>query len=315
MRETAAAAAINADALYGVTAKLLAAKAEIAALLEQRLSYVQAEQQMIEHTRAVTRLPGTPIQAPPPEPQRPPDNWWDHLDRRARNVMAESDAAIATDAARFQTPRRYDMIVDVGKPPRTNTGAPLSSSATQDSVPALPSLDPDSQPSLPAHGQLGGSPPVLEGRPLPSTPTPTPAANPKDAPSITHTATSFSNQGIVGAASALPPSNTTIGGRVGATLSNPPSQGATGSARPVTTSGKTVATQGTLVPPPMIGRPTSSVPASVAPGGRPGSAYGRRRPKDPNDPWAVKDGVPPLLEPPTHPTEYDPGPGVIGLDR
>jgi hypothetical protein len=36
---------------------------------------------------------------------------------------------------------------------------------------------------------------------------------------------------------------------------------------------------------------------------------------DPDDPWAVDHGVAPVLEPGQEPTSYDPGPGVIGIDR
>ena len=36
---------------------------------------------------------------------------------------------------------------------------------------------------------------------------------------------------------------------------------------------------------------------------------------DPDDPWAVEHGVTPVLEPGQEPTSYDPGPGVIGIDR
>jgi hypothetical protein len=36
---------------------------------------------------------------------------------------------------------------------------------------------------------------------------------------------------------------------------------------------------------------------------------------DPDDPWAVEHGVAPVLEPGPEPSSYDPGPGVIGIDR
>jgi hypothetical protein len=79
----------------------------------------------------------------------------------------------------------------------------------------------------------------------------------------------------------------------------------------------------------------SERPMGGAPGGRPmtgGSAAtgqpflaSQRRGKgdrehesrtwDPDDPWAVDHGVAPVLEPGQEPTSYDPGPGVIGIDR
>jgi hypothetical protein len=36
---------------------------------------------------------------------------------------------------------------------------------------------------------------------------------------------------------------------------------------------------------------------------------------DPDDPWAVATGVPPVIEPSPEPRHHDPGPGVIGIDR
>jgi hypothetical protein len=48
-----------------------------------------------------------------------------------------------------------------------------------------------------------------------------------------------------------------------------------------------------------------------------GSPLGRRtrQSKDPRDQWFVREGLPPVIEPPAEPSEFDPGPGVIGLDR
>ncbi len=36
---------------------------------------------------------------------------------------------------------------------------------------------------------------------------------------------------------------------------------------------------------------------------------------DPDNPWAVAVGVPPVIEPAPEPEHHDPGPGVIGIDR
>ena len=36
---------------------------------------------------------------------------------------------------------------------------------------------------------------------------------------------------------------------------------------------------------------------------------------DPDNPWAVKRGVAPVIEPKEEPDFRDPGPGVIGIDR
>jgi hypothetical protein len=36
---------------------------------------------------------------------------------------------------------------------------------------------------------------------------------------------------------------------------------------------------------------------------------------DPDDPWAVAEGVASVIEPAPEPKVHDPGPGVIGIDR
>jgi hypothetical protein len=55
--------------------------------------------------------------------------------------------------------------------------------------------------------------------------------------------------------------------------------------------------------------------------GRPGAdvatqrAQRRRREYDVDEPWYVAEGVLPVLHPLPEPTSFDPGPGVIGIDR
>lgn len=41
----------------------------------------------------------------------------------------------------------------------------------------------------------------------------------------------------------------------------------------------------------------------------------KRQRFDPDEPWLVKEGVPPVLEAPPEQARHDPGPGVIGIDR
>jgi hypothetical protein len=86
----------------------------------------------------------------------------------------------------------------------------------------------------------------------------------------------------------------------------------------------------------VLGQGSSSErPMGGAPGGRPmasgsgasgqpflasqrrgkGDREHESRTWDPDDPWAVEHGVAPVLEPGQEPTSYDPGPGVIGIDR
>jgi hypothetical protein len=58
-----------------------------------------------------------------------------------------------------------------------------------------------------------------------------------------------------------------------------------------------------------------------SPVGGPGAA-GRRRSDDrdrpdfdPDNPWAVEQGGPGVIEPDLDPVTHDPGPGVLGVDR
>ncbi|WP_433057782.1 hypothetical protein [Dactylosporangium sp. CS-033363] len=41
----------------------------------------------------------------------------------------------------------------------------------------------------------------------------------------------------------------------------------------------------------------------------------RRNESDGNEVWAVREGVPPIIEAPAEPLRHDPGPGVLGIDR
>ena len=67
---------------------------------------------------------------------------------------------------------------------------------------------------------------------------------------------------------------------------------------------------------PADGRPTPRGHLRSLPCGATRPWGGRNRSHaDPNDPWAVAEGGPAVLEPAPEPTEHDPGPGVIGLDR
>ena len=58
--------------------------------------------------------------------------------------------------------------------------------------------------------------------------------------------------------------------------------------------------------------PTSDAGAAVS--SHAGWSRRRHREFDPDDPWAVDEGVPPVLAPGPEPY-HDPGPGVIGIDR
>jgi hypothetical protein len=314
MRETGAAATANADALHELTIKLLTARAQIATLIEQRTAYHQAEQQMIEYTAAVGRpRPDQPIQAPPPMPQQPPDYWWEHLDRRARNVMAEADSAIAAEATRFQRPPPYRPIWTDGPDPGPDETGELNT--------ALPSDSPEPMTVGRIHAPQSGIqdpslhelPPVLDGEPI------------SNGPHAVDPVATIDPRGLHPAPTrdvSAPNSPYPLGGVIGGpkqttNRSTVPAHGPTtrpGITAPRPTPGPSGGL-GPVIPPPMASRPAGSAGATVVPAGRATSHYRRRRAKDPDDPWAVSEGVPAILEPSLEPTTHEPGPGVIGIDR
>jgi hypothetical protein len=65
------------------------------------------------------------------------------------------------------------------------------------------------------------------------------------------------------------------------------------------------ATPATMLPP--VGQMSSGRGVARTPLGR--------QTRDPRDQWFVPEGLPPVIEPRADPIEFDPGPGVIGLDR
>jgi hypothetical protein len=65
-----------------------------------------------------------------------------------------------------------------------------------------------------------------------------------------------------------------------------------------------------------VGRPGASGPMGAAAGrGAVGSGQRKNRSSDPEDPFEVPEGGPGLIDAPEEPVDFDPTPGVIGLDR
>ena len=105
MRKAAEAATANQEPLRNITNALTGARIEIDALLETRRHYALTEQQL---TPQPTPSPGQiPVPAAPAGVQPPPENWRTQLEQQARTIMAHTDAAVGTEAARIQTPPLY----------------------------------------------------------------------------------------------------------------------------------------------------------------------------------------------------------------
>ncbi len=312
MRQNAQAALDNQDPLRKISYAISLAQAEIAALLEQRRTYALAEQQLIPQP---TPAPGQiPIPAAPPDLQRPPDNWRATLDLQARTVMATTDAAVGAEAARINVPARYTFGVPIQIKTNGIGGTVPTGSFRGPTIPAM-----RFDPPPPHGGPLSTMPasfdadPVLAGTTVPSPPL-------SNAPNIIG---SIPYSAGAGSFAATPyPTVLAPGGIIGARApAGQKTSGESGRAPGGGAAGR-AGTQGAMpmapmVPPPAGFRPLVASGGGVAASGRAGvgAAHWRRSTADPDDPWAVREGGPAVLEPGREPTDHDPGPGVIGLSR
>jgi hypothetical protein len=280
------------------------------------------------------------VPAAPAGLQPPPPNWRTRLEQQARTIMAHTDTTVGTEATRIQTPPKYAFGVKVdlqgpapGGDVHGNGSASRSggSRATFGRADWTPPANVAVPPLISGSGSGGGGEgvdPTLSGGASPGT-------SAKDEPR--------SPSGIGGVASGGSTSGSFVttpygpvlapGGTIGPRASTPAAQtrsrtptghtstsqvGPTGAG----TASGTVSRAGTpgampMAPmvPPMGGRAGAGTSGrSLA--GRPGHGRrGNRSHTNPDDPWAVAEGGPAVLEPLPEPTEHDPGPGVIGIDR
>ncbi|MDT5028288.1 MAG: hypothetical protein QOE61_4714, partial [Micromonosporaceae bacterium] len=337
MRKTAEAAAANQEPLNNITYALTSARVEIGALVETRWRYTLTEQQL---TPQPTPSPGQiPVPAAPAGLQPPPPNWRTRLEQQARTIMAHTDTTVGTEATRIQTPPEYVSRMtgfEIEEPPPGGDGDGSGSVGTKGtSRPTFDLIERTGQANVSVPplisgggGRDGGDEgvgPILSGGAIPATP-------------ATGVLESLGRIGGVASGGSISGSFVTTplgavlapGGTIGPRASTPAAQtpshipaGRTSTSQAPTGAGggtaSRVGTQGTMpmapMVPPMSGRPGAGT-SGLSATGRPGRG-GRQPPSqtDPDDPWAVAQGGPAVLEPLPEPTEHDPGPGVIGLDR
>jgi hypothetical protein len=250
-----------------------------------------------------------------------PTDWRATLNQSARDVMTKNDAAVK-DAQTYLTPPKASRIyIDQGTPldptpsndgggatphiplppvnPPSLASIPLPSSFPGSGTPTGPILDGGAVPpppgSLPMPGPIGQSPPGMPPLPpiVPALPVLGPLAPGGLIPRVPATGTSVPPEAIRTAAPSehvIAPGTRPVGSGVA-----PMMMGAAGS-KP----GKAMGGGVRVAPPGGV----------IAGDGR-----RRRRDVDPNDPWAVAEGGPPLLMPDPEPAEHSPGPGVLGIDR
>jgi hypothetical protein len=321
MRQSAADALTNRDAVGTIAVEIGTTRAMISSLVEQYHRYEAAERMLLPQP---TPSPGQSVPQLPTEAARPPQNWRELLDIEARTVMSSTDTKVGQEAQRFAS-NPYETYVErstvfdpdpgAGVPPPAG-GSPVIPALAFDPPPVrLPpgtpsGIDGGSSPGVDSHGDGGV---VLQGSPTPpgqpgtgSTPWAFSSWTPTDALS---SGRSHSGGGLPGQ---LP--GVAIIGRTAAGGMMPP-QAATNSAP--ATQPRAGQSLGSPIPP-VMGAPMAQ-PAqrggSVAPGGHTPGYRDRNRRRDPDDPWGTREGNPAVIEPPPEPGEHSPGLGVLGLDR
>jgi len=328
MRESAEAAVVNREALRTVSSALASARAHVADLVDQAQRYAGAEQQMLEITRSQTPwYPGRPEPTTSvTQPQRPPDNWKATLDQQAREIMTQAEALVGEQAMRMRKPKRYVVSpsdIELQHPaggPSVISNVSYSLNAPGSKVGPFPPYnslthiyhsEPDRSVST-----IDDSGPILAG----SSASTVPAWQwPSDV------AGAVSDYGSSPGAAATPLGGVLMPGalnpRVGSQVQVNTATGSRRSGFGAGAGERAFASDrganGGLMP--SVASPASACPevggSGVRPAGRVAGFGRRRRVDDPHDPWAVPQGGPAVLQPQTPASEFDPGPGVIGLDR
>jgi hypothetical protein len=246
--------------------------------------------------------------------------------------MAHTDTTVGTEATRIQAPPEYVSRMtgfEIEEPPpgghddgSRSIGTIGISQPTFDLIerrgPAYVAVPP-----LISGGGRGGDEgvhPILSGGVIPGTPATGVLASPGRIGEVASEGSTSGSFVTTPLGAVLAPGGT-IGPRASTPTAQTPSRTPTGhpSTSQVSGAASRAGTQGTMpmapMVPPMSGRPGAGT-SGLSPAGRPGR--GKRRNTfhiDPDDPWSVPEGGPAVLEPLPEPTEHDPGPGVIGLDR
>jgi hypothetical protein len=312
MRQSAEVARTNAEVITDITYQLTFARDRINSLVIQGIDNKYAE----EH-QWLPKLAGHSALEPSGIPL-PPEGWRDSLDEQARTIMTHTETTIIAQTERVRPTPSFKVVppIDEGQPPPDSTGG--SSAWSFSGAGSGRSIEPPIFP-LSAAGVrestghdpipvgLGSDAPVLDGSGSTSpTTTPVGAFGPTSwFPSSARVTTPAGEAWAPGAVIGAPrPGGTASGGRPQTDPRHPPA----GAPR----SGSAGMPMAPMVPPPAAGRVGAS---SLAAGGRANSSGRRRGRPDLDDPWAVPQGGPAILEPRAEPEKHDPGPGVIGIDR
>jgi hypothetical protein len=320
MRTSADVARTNSVAISDITTQMSRARERMAQLVGQSRSYADVE------------TPGSPQYAlpgrvpPPARPQgsdAPPAGWRGMLDQQAREIMSYTESTVISQAGRVQAENAFAVGFGVGdqtpvgtEPGTTSAGSgsgagtgAIGLAIAEPTFPVEPSSSDDGPNQVFDGGHRlphGSDDPVLNGGEVPVGQE-RGRTNPLVAPAVGHVDFVNTPAGI-----ALAPGGI-IGNPAGSgAVALGPIRSAAGSTGSVRSSSATSRPGGTAPMTPMM--------PPVA-GGRPGQSAGvrpltsTRRRSTESDPWYVPQGGPAVLEPAPEPTDHDPGPGVIGLDR
>lgn len=285
-----------------------------------------------------TLTPGGPV-VPVPSPlleQPVLRAYQQELDVKARNVLADADKTVVAASTEMAHLPNYDRFSGDGTPllpptsPSGNANSPIAAhigSSGAALIPVAP-LRFDPPAPLPDDGPiLAGTTPIEPAVPSPGVPSGSPGSVPPPPPtdrmpwmppipSGGYSSRTASGQvvlhpgGVIGGP--VP-----VQGRGNGSRSTPGVAGGVGAFAPGTRVNRVT--------------PLTGVDRASRSGEPPGRVLGtsgwrdaqfeeyvkrRREPHktDPDDPWAVEEGVPPVLDAPPE-RQHDAGPGVIGLDR
>jgi hypothetical protein len=329
MQEAATAAGRNMTALEHLSNGLGTARAEVATLLAQRYQYQQREAQRDEYLRTHRASAGkvgfVPITVP--EALNVPSNWCADLDQRARQIMQGTETLAAEAGGHMTVPPAYAPRVDIHVATDKNgleAGRRLAGGSIGVADAPHRSFDPPpaiaaAQHGLPNIPEVGE--PVLDGTPaMPGGTLVSPStAGGRGGSSVgvlPDSAVGVVPGSAVGVPLVLPPRGI-VGGPTKAPGHAQPGNPHAGGARAPSAASQAMP----MMAPPIAARPgqahgQATGRAGFGPGGSViGGGQRGRQFDDPHGLWAIRHGVPPVLEPDPEPQHHDPGPGVIGLNH
>jgi hypothetical protein len=342
VNQTLDTASKNAGGLIGVSSALMAAKRELKPIYDQ-----WRQNEDIEGTTYLVDSDTVPVQSVIPDLG---DNWRGKLNEAARKVVSDSEQALFESARRMEPPPSFRPIID---PPVPDDGGNAPATHASGGGLRPPVIPPPTLQGPPGAGPIltGGSNPLVPQPPYPGVPVPpngpptpggpgpgggpwfvpTPPTGPGLPPGrvlepggppgrILEPGGPASRGRLPGPAGEFGTQGRFPGTTAGERMPLAPGGviGPQGGAR-TTAGGRPTGGAGRRVNP--VGGVIGSGASGVTPSGHtfqirdPAESRRRgRRERDPNDPWAVDEGVPPVIEPGPEP-RHDPGPGVIGIDR